>query len=314
MDVIASVQAGVRNVVATSGTALTDEHLRILYRYTPNIIFAFDADTAGLATAKKAYEMAIAEGMNVKMVSLDKFKDPGEMAAADPKLWVQAVADAKPVIDWYFQIAFRGKGIGGSEIIPQEKKEIAKELLPIIKKIPDTIEQAHYVGLLAKRLGIAENIIFDALNKIQDTRDKRQTNSNIQTTKLSLSPEEILIGLLISNPEKINIVAKKIAPEDIIDKNLQQIYNQMLLWYDKGDQKGKFRSDSQKAELLVLEVKEKYPEATEALISDLIRKLKEHKSESVKQHFAEAIKAAEAAGDREKLKALIKEFQDAISK
>jgi len=53
------IRAGVENVVATSGTALTDDHLQTLYRYTPNIIFAFDSDTAGLATAKKAYEMAL---------------------------------------------------------------------------------------------------------------------------------------------------------------------------------------------------------------------------------------------------------------
>lgn len=80
MDVISSHQAGVKNIVASSGTALTADHLQILYRYTPNIIFAFDSDSAGLLTAKKAYQMAISEGFNVRMIKLNtrdnEFKDP----------------------------------------------------------------------------------------------------------------------------------------------------------------------------------------------------------------------------------------------
>lgn len=326
MDVISSWQAGVKNVVATSGTALTDEHLRILYRYTPNITFSFDADTAGLTTAKKAYEMALVEGMNVKMVELADFKDPGEMVASDPKLWVKAVEKASSVIDWYFQIAFRGQGIGDSgEIEPQKKKEIAKELLPIIKKIPDTIEQAHYVGLLAKRLGISEQVIFEALNKANSQQQtayssKEKPLAESRQPLANLSPEEILIGILISNPEQIKIVLPKISEENFSDPLLKNIYTCVLNWYTTKEgtlqeflKKG-LKTDFPKAEMLVLGTQEKYPEITDRLVLDILKRVTEDRSENIKQHYADAIRLAEASGDREKLKALIKEFQDVISK
>lgn len=320
MDVISSFQAGVKNVVATSGTALTEEHLRILYRYTPNIAFAFDADTAGQATAKKAYEMAIIEGMNVKMVDLGGFKDPGEMAAAEPKHWIDAVREAKPVIDWYFGLAFNKQLTTNNQqqdMTSQQKKEIAKELLPIIKKIPDTIEQAHYVGLLAKKLGISEQIIFEALNKAfsnQHSATSKKQNAEVGKPKANLSPEEILIGLMIANPGKIGLVSKKITAEDLTDKNAQEIYNRILIWYNNDKQKKTLNLKSQQAELWGLEIKERYPEITETLILDIIQKIKGQQKEQIKQHFAEAIRLAEEKGERAKLKVLMKEFQDAISK
>jgi len=329
MDVIASYQAGVKNVVATSGTALTQEHLQILYRYTPNIVFAFDSDTAGLQTAKKAYEMALVEGMNVKMIEpVGSYKDPGEIAAADPALWYKTVQEAKPVIDWYFDLAFQQDTITkmqdtNKELTSQEKKEIAKELLPIIKKIPDTIEQAHYIGLLAKKLGISEKVIFEALNKAKDTRYKQQTNANIQGVKnqtKQLSPEETLLGAFVLAPDQIGLAIKKILPQNFSSKTTQEIYKQLILWYNQGSKgqieeflKKTLAQDFQQAQLFSLEVKEKYTEISEHLINDLIQNIQARHAEETKQHYADAISHAEAKGDREKLKALIKELQDAIS-
>ena len=341
MDVVASVQAGVRNVVATSGTALTEDHLRTLYRYTPNICFSFDSDTAGLATAKKAYEMAISEGMNVKMVNLGEFKDPGEMVESDPELWQKAISEAQPVIDWYFRLAFKQDTRNSStelgagkiqdtniELTPQEKKEIAKELIPIIKKIPDTIEQAHYIGVLAKKLGVAESVIFEALNKVQDTlrqaqggqdtKDKKQTEN---PKKVPLSSDEILVGLLVLAPKNIATVKDLIAPGDILDAWSNLLYNEVLIWYNSGEN-GKLDKvlkekltppDYLKLSFLLIELENDYPDF-DPVIVDICANIKLHKNEKLKQYYATAIAAAEEAGDREKLKQLVKEFQDVISK
>lgn len=332
MDVVASVQAGVKNVVATSGTALTEDHLRTLYRYTPNICFSFDSDTAGLATAKKAYEMAISEGMNVKMVNLGEFKDPGEMVESDPELWKKAVSEAQPVIDWYFRLAFKNFGQDGKELTPQEKKEIAKELIPIIKKIPDTIEQAHYIGVLAKKLGVAEQIIFEALNKVQDALRQaqgrpldraqgRQDEKPAEIKKIPLSSDEILVGLLVLSPKNIATVKDLIAPGDILDAWSNLLYNEVLIWYNSGEN-GKLDKvlkekltpqDYLKLSFLTIELENDYPDF-DPVIVDICANIKLHKNEKLKQHYATAIAAAEEAGDREKLKQLVKEFQDVISK
>ncbi|OGY24642.1 MAG: DNA primase [Candidatus Woykebacteria bacterium RBG_13_40_7b] len=321
MDVIASYQAGVKNVVATSGTALTKEHLQTLYRYTPNIIFSFDSDNAGLQTAKKAYESAIAEGLNVKMVDLENYKDPGEMIADNPKKWQKAVENAKSVIDWYFNLAFedRKSKVEDGEMTSQEKKEIAKEILPIIKKIPDTIEQAHFIGLLAKKLGVAEQVVFDALGRLQKGEEAIKTE---KTSRPQLLAEEIFVGILAKNPGKIKNFINKILPEDFKLKFSQKVYSLIFSWYNQrvSEEIRKYLSkklsadDFKRLELIGLEIEQKYPLESNQVLIDLYRRIKSDKSEEMKEKYAQEISQAEKEGNMVKLKQLIKEFQDVISK
>lgn len=325
MDVIGSTQAGVKNVVASSGTALTDEHLAILFRYTPNIVFAFDADSAGQLTTKKAYEMALVYGFNVKIVELGKYKDPGEMVAEDAKLWQEAVKKATPVIDWYMATVFRGKVLGDSDnttLTSQQKKEIAKEILPIIAKIPDSIEQAHYINLLAKKLGVSEVVIENALEKItnkpQTTNYNRTTSKQEIPTSSHLTSEEILIGLMIEKPDRIEIVNKELK-EDNFQKENNALYKKLINWYNSKSKEDikKFidnleRQESSKVKEILLEVEEKYSGSDEKIIQDLIKNIKSQNKEKLKEYYATEIKKAESNKDHEKLKKLIKEFQDAI--
>jgi len=328
MDVISSWQAGVKNVVATSGTALTDEHLRILYRYTPNVTFAFDSDNAGLISAKKAYEMAILEGMNVRMVNLEDYKDPGEVAAENPGLWQDKVSQAQPVIDWYFRLAFKGIGKDLNdqyELTSQEKKEIAKELLPIIKKIPDPIEQAHYVGILAKKIDIPEQVIFDTLNKVQSAIVKDKKTPDLHEEKISTVAT--LIGLVIHEP-KLFAEISSWKEDELEDPLLSKLYKAIFSWYNdnksgKHEEKlekyllDKLPDLAQQIELLVLGVEERFLQdndvTTEQIFTSVLEKFREEKSEQIKKYYAVAINQAERQGDISKLKQLMKEFQDAIS-
>jgi DNA primase len=329
MDVISSYQAGVKNVVATSGTALTPDHLQILYRYTPNITFAFDSDSAGLATAKKAFEMAIEQGFNVKMTELGKFKDPGEMIEKDAKLWVETVKKAKPVIEWYFTLAF-GKQLPNSnsqfsnELTSQQKKEIAREILPIINKIPDTIEQADYLGKLAKKLDLGEEVIFDALNRQKDKKTNRQRDNQINREsdnkeRNKISPEEILIGIIVKNPDLLKIAVSKIKTEDF-EGFPEKVYKISKNWYTKKEEgvliktlKKELSSEKfAKLEILLLEIEEKYSDNLTDTFTDLVTKIAADKKEIIKEKYAKEISLAEKSGDRSKLKKLIQEFQDAI--
>jgi len=313
MDVISSFQAGVKNVVATSGTALTPEHLQILFRYTPNITFAFDSDTAGQNTSKKAYEMALAQGFNVKMTDLGSYKDPGEMIennppAGGPALWQKTVVRAQPVIDWYFDLAFRSyqdqKG-ESSDLSSQQKKEIAKEILPVIRKIPDTIERAHYVELLSKKLALPDRIIFDALDRVVSAQNKNPTPQLAQ--KIKISTEEILVGIFARHPEVLAESIKNIEPKDFADSWSEQVYSSIINWYNKDSQKGELlpslkkklkTPDWNKLEVVLMEVESKYSIEAPTVAKDIIARIKEQKREKLKEHFAKEISLAEARGDK----------------
>lgn len=328
MDVIASFQAGVKNVVATSGTSLTDEHLKILSRYTPNIIFAFDSDTAGLSSAKKAYEMAIVAGFNVKMVHLGEFKDPGEMIAQSPERWGEAVKKATSVIDWYFSLAFgKRQTANGEEMTSQQKKEIAREILPIIKKMPDMIEQAHYVGLLAKRLAVPERAIYDALARVSEQRKKGEKDYKARRTG-GISMLELLLGLVLRNPQNLAEVQNKIQPTDFSEKSLGEIYKALLKLYNESKKSNK---DTEKKNLVrklkkslepalqnkvdeIMLISEASEENLAMDLPAILQKISQNRREALKSYYAEAIKKAELEHNHRKLKKLIEEFQNEISK
>lgn len=336
MDVIASHQVGIKNVVASSGTSLTDDHLQILSRYCQTVIFAFDEDLAGYNAAKKAIFMAIAKGLNVKMILMPPgFKDIGELVEKDAKLWQEISQKPVSVLDWLINKTFAKYS---SQLTGAEKKEIAKEILPYLAIIPDQIEQDHYIRVLAKKLATGENIIIDALSRIKTSTKLSDKNKSIAGKKIST--EENLLGLLLTFPQLMEKAAVKLDYQDFLDEDIKQVYKLIQSCYTVNicpDQS--HNSDQQKncditknihqclskklpADLgnkiksLTLEIAVLFADyASEDLEKELqanIRLVLQNKKDRLKEKFAQAIKEAEAKGDREKVKTILAEFQNVL--
>lgn len=160
MDLILSHQAGVKNTVASSGTALTSEHLEMIKRFTKNIVLAFDADDAGISAAHRAVELALGQDMSVRIARLPKGMDPADVARKDPSQWVSAVKEAKQVIDLYLELL---------PSLHNEKAELRSKvtevIVPFVALLKSPIDQGHYVGEIAKILGIKEEPVWDEVKK-----------------------------------------------------------------------------------------------------------------------------------------------------
>ena len=211
-DLIMVHQYGFENAVAVSGTALTPYQLNILKRYTDNLLIAFDMDLAGQTAAKRGIDLAQSQGFNIKVVVLPEGKDPAEIISKDPKKWEKALEDAKTILDFYFYGAFLGKDLKN----PEAKKEIAEILLPIIKRIPNKIEQAHWIQKLAEKLGVKEEAVQAQL---KDTKTKEVEVGSVyikeekKSTLLSKSRKDILeetvASLILKNPKKLNLIEEE---------------------------------------------------------------------------------------------------------
>src|SRR5262249_50325569 len=103
LDVIASHQAGVKQVVATAGTALTEQHLKVLSRLTADIRLSFDADRAGLAATERAIPIASKVGVSLSIIDIPSGKDPDELIRQDPALWQAAIAEHQYALDWLIE-------------------------------------------------------------------------------------------------------------------------------------------------------------------------------------------------------------------
>jgi DNA primase len=164
MDIIMCHQAGFQNVVATSGTALTPEHLTLLRRISNRVIMAFDADKAGFAAATKAWQLALSLGMEVKIAEFKEGKDPAEviLGTDGKEKFKEALKDSMHIIDFYLAKIM-------AEKLDDRKagKEVQEKILPFIALIESSIEKSHWVKKIHEKTGIAENAIWEDLKKVK---------------------------------------------------------------------------------------------------------------------------------------------------
>lgn len=163
MDVVSSHQAGITNVVAASGTALTIEQLTLIKRFTTNLAIAFDQDAAGAQATIRGLDLARQQEFSIKIITLppEAGKDPDEACKKDPNLWKNAIANAMSIMDWVYQRAF-SRHTSNS---PEDKRLIADEVLPEMAKIPHPVEREAWVKRLAGDLQVGEEVLLQSLRK-----------------------------------------------------------------------------------------------------------------------------------------------------
>lgn len=151
LDVIASWQAGVRQVAAVAGTALTEQQLKLLGRFTFDIRLCFDADRAGLAATERAIPIASKVGVSLSIIDIPSGKDPDELIRQDPKLWPETITKNRYALDWL---------IGRYEKLldlktAQGKRSFTDVLLPVVRRLSDSVEQDHYMNAIAAQIGVS---------------------------------------------------------------------------------------------------------------------------------------------------------------
>lgn len=195
IDAIQSHQAGVRNVAAVKGSALTEDQVRLLKRFTGDVYLALDADFAGDAAARRGIETAEKAGLNIKIVKILKGKDPDECVREDPKLWRKSVENAVPYYDFLI-----GSAIGrhGKETA-LGKKKVSGEMLPVLAAIENLVVKAHYLKLLARELEVSEEILEREQAKLNMPGKTVLVESSLKTFPKTRQEilEEYLLGLLL---------------------------------------------------------------------------------------------------------------------
>ncbi|MDP2587654.1 MAG: DNA primase [bacterium] len=168
MDAVSSHRVGVTNVVATSGTALTPEQLKLLKRYTANLILAFDVDLAGSSATKRGIDLAVSLGFNVKVARMPEKVDPDDLCRERPKEWASALTKSERIVDYYIRRSSDGKDLGKVEV----KKSIAQMVLPEVARLTDPVEQAHYIQQITRLVGAEESVVRAAMEKLTGTGER----------------------------------------------------------------------------------------------------------------------------------------------
>ena len=317
MDLIMSHQAGVINAVASSGTALTENHLNIIGRYAKNLAMAFDSDDAGAMATRRSIELAMQRDFNVKVILMEE-KDPADIVKKSAKEWGELVEGARSVMDFYFVYAFDKYDAKTAE----GKKEIRQTLLMAIKSLASQTEQGEHLRELARRLRVDERDLRLDMAKIK-VEQERGENSPASAAPPG-SPksrldwlEERFLGLCLSYPQHFS--EDLVSSIEFGDEELAQIFKEAKkMLGKKKDEKhlAKMRQSlpaemRPKVDYLLFQLEEHEREEDEALkeIRACVPELKTLRLKKDLTALSFDIKDAQEAKDKNKLEKLLKKFQ-----
>lgn len=324
MDVVACHQAGFKNVVACSGTALTTEQIHILKRYTENVALCFDQDEAGQRAAQRSIDLLLDAEMNIKIVQLVYGKDPDECIRHDAKLWGDSLRGAKLYMQFYIDKYLTETALNNINT----KKTATKIVLQEVAKIKNKIEQAHWLKELANRLDVSEAILRESLPALGTVPakpvDKQEKEPIAPEKTQEIKYLERVLTILINQPYLLAYAEEFLPAEYIANKEVATFYKNLIITYNKANRQ---LARSQMLEWLsqndilptsyidslIVYIDKVYEGfTTEELNTELIGLItvlrKKHLEEQVKK-ISKQLAQAEQNNEQEKIKELFKEMQ-----
>lgn len=303
MDLIMVYQAGYKNAVAVSGTALTFDHLQVLKRYTENLIFAFDADTGGEGATKRAIALAQQFEFNIKVAILpNDDKDPAEIIKQNPEKWQKILESSKPVMEFYFENTLNKYP---KDLNVDHKREIAKELLFPIKNIVNVVEQAHWLQVLASKLKVEEKSLVEAMRRIKSREKGEEIPSEQFSERHRMKElEEILLGLALKYPEHLEYLNKNFYESLLNTEELKKFFKTLK------SKKIQSAQDKFLADYLIFKAEHLNIEEDDVL-KEMDFCIKELKTNYLKEELAKVsldMKEAEEAKKGEEVKKLNEKF------
>ncbi len=236
LDVVASHKAGVEHVVASSGTALTSAQLTLMKRYAESIIFAFDRDAAGFDAAKKGITLARELGLDVRATILpEDVKDPDELVQKNPELWRELSGASVPIMEFLIAYTTRGKDLRKID----DKRAVAKELLPAISQMQTVVEREHWLQVVADLLSIDINELRKAIDHKQaektTTTDSPKAVAHIKISKLDQA-RRLIFGWTIGKEGEFPVVSERLQIVLGNDELWTTLYNIAASTYDSTSQ------------------------------------------------------------------------------
>ncbi|MCP4649370.1 MAG: DNA primase [PVC group bacterium] len=223
LDFIIPFQAGMKNLVASSGTAFTIDHIRLIKRYTSNLVIVFDADDAGREAALRSLDPLIEEGMNVRIVNLEPGFDPDSwVRAKGAEGFSRSIDAAKNLFDFKLGLLLdRFK-----RDVPEEKAQIAHEMLSTIKKVSNAVIRASYIKKLSETINVPEEALLAELQKVKVSvayERKRDDSYNQGVTNVSSAAEKMLLSLMFENEKFISQGKESISCDEFKDPTIKKI-------------------------------------------------------------------------------------------
>lgn len=195
-DCIVPFQFGFRNAVASLGTALTESQVRLLGRYTRNVIVNFDPDSAGIAAAGRSIDLFLKEGFQVHVVSLPPGQDPDSFLRSEGRdAYLEKIRSSAPFLDFMLNHFMAQQKAPSS---PRAKQEVVAQILPYLAKVPNRIERSEQLARIAARLHLDERLVRGEMRKMVRPGGKQESLPKISPASLTEAEKHLLAGVFDS--------------------------------------------------------------------------------------------------------------------
>lgn len=333
MDVIACHQHGFKNVVASSGTALTAEQVALIKRFTSNVALLFDMDAAGQLAADRGIKEVLAQELNLKIIVLSAGKDPDECLRNNPEDFNLAVASAKPMLEYYFE-----KISSGLDLEELDNKRVVRDKMFImIDLVINKSEQGYWLKKTSEELGFFEDNIRDDFlkwqvknsvlnNKASVPAKTGQKEVIIKENSREEKLAELLLALLVKSPEFVNYSISNLEPE-YLSEDFSRFYKGFIIYYNKTasldyenfrlylEEQGK-GDEKLLDKLILLGEKDFYnfeQSQVKAEVTNIIGELKKYGRQKKIQKIQRAIARAERDGKKEEIETLMNDLKDLMN-
>ena len=318
-DLLTLHQYGWKNSVATLGTALTTQHIRILKRYTKNLITLFDADQAGMQATLRSLPLFLEEEVTGKTIALPKGEDPdGFLRKGNLEEFGKKVEQALPLVDFFFERLMKTtdlKSVDG-------KVKVAKEGVALLGKISDKIRRNFYIKALAERLDIQESFLYEILRP--SPKEPFKAGEDLRKSSMDKTfpkSEEMVVRLMVQHPEFILTLSKEGIFKEFENPILQRMAEALGDLYQR---KGRLDlpealanfEEELKGRLCEFAFQESGLEGgdREKILQDCIQKIREKRLKKEKSELLKRIKEAEKQQEGKGLVPLLKERQELAKK
>lgn len=304
LDTVSSWQAGVEQVVATAGTAMTLHHLKTLGRLCSRVRLAFDADKAGLAATERAIPIAQEAGVELAIISMpDGAKDPDELIKKDVILWQAAVDAAEPVVDWILRQYAARFDISTAE----GKRRYTTAGLGVIHSLNDPVEQEHYLQIMQQTINVSLDVLRQKMDQadVPVKQDKKVVHATpVKKTDINQARvhEDSVLALGLHD------VATRALFDDVAAGSFSGDDRNSVLDFVKQssetigvDVPEDLKKSSDYVKILLLQADARYAEWTDEdryhETKRLLRFIKDEHLKQQKKQLDNALQAAESAGD-----------------
>lgn len=303
-DVISLWQAGVKNVVASSGTAFSAQQARLLARFAEEVYLFFDADSAGRQAALRSVDLLYDAGLEVKVMTPPKGEDPDSVALQFGR---DRIDEIQEDAIGYIEFRVRGLDIDSVGIIGKEK--LVKELSAVAGKIADPTRRSLFLAEAADQLQVDIQLMKQGLAPA-----RAEQGSDLPRRKYN--PDEFdFMSLLLNNPGAIDDISETVAPDDFDSKQLSRLYVAVIDQYRANgvvdatrliDQAG----DAEFASLITLLASRDWtPEDIEGQIHKALAALMSSKRKRIRKRLRDELSVAEADGDNTRADQLLREIR-----